>query len=439
MAPLASMASMLGYKVQGSDISSIRPNDPLSKCLIKGTQEINGWYPADTVVYSSAISANNPELSSARACAAEGTHVLHRSEFLQKILQPYKSLVVSGTHGKSTTSALLTHLLDDLGQDPLAVIGANMIRYHAAFRYGQGEFFIAEADESDGSFLNYDPYVGIVTDIDIDHLDHFGNIENIIRAFESFIDRISPEGFTALYWDNDNCREIFRKKQQSFITYGFSIGSEVRALDINSQGMLTEFTVVIARQQYKARVPLLGKHNILNCLGALSVIHGLKLNIEEAINSLSTFQGVQRRLNLIFQNEKIRIFDDYAHNPGKIAACIKSLKNAFPKDPLIVIFQPHRYSRLATMYVQMLEALQSADYVITVPVYSAGEAINPEYNPERIAYDLQKLWNIKAIPVQDMKFAHQAISKLNIRNFTLLTCGAGNIDNIGPQIADEYR
>jgi UDP-N-acetylmuramate--alanine ligase len=439
MSSLAGIAQHLGYEIQGSDIGYPSNSSILPQSSIKKTHEKDGWRPAEIVVYSSAIPSSNPELVSARDALNEGVLVLHRSEFLQKIISQFKPIVITGTHGKSTTSAILTHLLDDLNQDPLSAIGASMIRYKAPYRYGNGEFFIVEADESDGSFLNYNPFVGVITNIDIDHLDHYGNINNVVAAFDSFIDRVAFDGFNALFWDNQYCRELFRKKQSQFVTYGLSIGSELRALDIKFQGMMTEFTAIVARDRFKVKIPLFGVHNVLNCLSALSVVYGLKLDVEQAIKSLANFQGVQRRLNLIFENERIRIFDDYAHNPGKISACIKSLKEAFPNEPVVVVFQPHRYSRLATMYIPMLEALKSADYIITVPVFSAGESEDPQYTPERIASDIRNLCKIKAIPVSSLDMIPTKINDLNLSKLTVLTCGAGNINLVGSKIAEVYK
>ena len=438
MSSLAAMALKLGYEVQGSDLGKTPHHSILDGCVIKDSQIKDGWRPAQIVVYSSAIPRKNPELASARMAASEGILVLHRSEFLQHLMLAHTQIIVSGTHGKSTTSALLTHIFDDLSLDPLSVIGAQMARYQASIRYGKGNYFIAEADESDGTLLNYQPFVGVVTNIDVDHLDFYGSFGNIVNMFDSFIDKISPDGFAALFWDNEPCRNLFRKKKREFVTFGFNLGSEIRALDISQNGLTTHFKAVIDQEVYQIKIPLLGKHNILNSLASLSVVHGLKLDLEKAIASLSTFKGVQRRLNLTFENELIRIFDDYAHNPGKMSACIASLKEAFPMEPLIIVFQAHRYSRLQTMYVPMLESLKSADYVIVAPVFAAGEPDISDFSPNKIAFDIEKLCYIRAIPVSDQDQIPEIIEDLKLGKITVLTCGAGDIYKVGQKIAAKY-
>lgn len=438
MSSLAGLAEKLGYEVQGSDSGNIGNSSYLNEINIKTSQKEDGWRPAKIVVYSSAISENNPELISARKATSEGVQVLHRSEFLQTLMTEYRSILVSGTHGKSTTSALLTHIFDDLDQDPLSVIGAQMMRYNAPFRFGTGKYFIAEADESDGSFLNYKPFASIITNIDIDHLDYYKSLDNIVSAFDTFINNTSPDGFVALFWDNENCRNLFHKRPGNFITYGLTLGSEIRAIHIKSHGMITEFVAIVERDQYLVKIPLAGKHNILNTLAAIAVAHKLKLPLDKVVKSLASFKGVRRRLNLVFENNLVRIYDDYAHNPGKIEACIRSLKEAFPGRPLVTVFQAHRFSRLATMYRPMLEALKESDHIIVVPVYSAGEPDNPSFNPEQIALDLRKFFHAHAIAVKDMELAPSVIKSLKLSFPTVLTCGAGNIDTIGQKIAREF-
>lgn len=433
MKPLAQMAQLMGYEVQGSDLS--QSNDQNDLTNVSNNQKPMGWFPAGTVVYSSAISPENLELQSAYQSASLGVKVLHRSEFLNKIMSNHKQILVTGTHGKSTTSSLITHMLDDLSQDPLAAIGAVMTRYSESFRYGKGDYFVAEADESDGSFLTYHPEIAVITNIDLDHMEFYKTYENLVSYFSKFIDMVSPNGSTILYWDQEWARNLVKMKpNKCFLSFGLGLGCDVRAVDIRFQGFKTCFMAIVERDHIPVEIPLIGTHNVLNALAALALARTLGLNLQKSSESLKTFEGVYRRLNKIFQNSKAKIFDDYAHNPGKITACISSLKAAFENDPLIVIFQPHRFSRLETMYKEMLSSFRWADLVIVTPVYSAGEVDSGQYSPEKIARDLAFHSKTNAIGTPSLLGAVPLIQASNLRNPTILTLGAGDVRSITNKI-----
>jgi UDP-N-acetylmuramate--alanine ligase len=433
MKPLAQLAKLMGYEVQGSDLSPIEHVSDLGPVVRR--HDLMGWLPAGIVVYSSAISRENPELLSAIQSANLGVKVFHRSEFLDKLMSQQKQILVTGTHGKSTTSSIITHILDDLQLDPTAVIGAVMSRYGDSLRFGKGAYFIAEADESDGTFLSYHPHVAIVTNVDLDHMEFYKTYDNLKSYFSQFIDLVSDVGASILYWDQDWARNIVKlNPHKNFLTFGLNLGCDVRAINISNLGFKTRFLAVIERDQIPVEIPLIGTHNVLNALAALATSRVLGQDILQAAESLKSFRGVHRRLTTILQNSKVRIFDDYAHNPGKMTACIDSLKASFPHLPLIVIFQPHRFSRLETMYDEMLSSFKKADLVIVTPVYSAGEIDSGLFSPLSIALDLSKRSQTTAIGCLSLDDVIPLIKECHLSNPTILTLGAGDVNALTPKI-----
>ncbi len=438
MRPLAQLAKLMGYEVQGSDLSNIERVSDLGHIVRR--HDSMGWLPAGIIVYSSAISKENPELLSALESSNLGIKVFHRSEFLDRLMSQHKQILVTGTHGKSTTSSIITHILDDLQLDPTAVIGAVMSRYGDSLRFGKGTYFIAEADESDGSFLSYHPHVAVVTNVDLDHLEFYKTYDNLKSYFSKFTDLVTNEGTSVLYWDQDWARNIVKlSPHKNFLTFGLNIGCDVRAVNLSSLGFKTSFLAIVERDQIPIEIPLIGTHNVLNALAALSTTRVLGQNIQKAAESLKSFNGVHRRLSKILENSEVRIFDDYAHNPGKMTACINSLKDSYPNFPLIVIFQPHRFSRLETMYEEMLSSFKKADLVIVTPVYSAGETDFGLYSPFTIAQDLGKLSQTKAIGCTSLDEVIPLIKECHLSNPSILTLGAGDVDTLTPKIQDLFN
>lgn len=435
MSGLAELALHRGYTVQGSDLRSSWMTDHLARL---GAHVMFGHRPenvngAKTVIYSSAISQDNPEMLAAQN---SGHKLWHRSDFLAFLMQGYHSITVAGTHGKSTTSAMIAHVLTALNLDPVVATGGIMHLTGSTARTGNGQIFVAEADESDGSFLKYRPHLAIVTNIDPDHMDYYRTEERLIGTFREYLGEIREDGMAILGWDNPRSRLLGGNYEGNRLTYGLLIGSEVRAYDIRWDGSHTIFQSIVERDLYPVRLKMIGQHNVQNALCALAVTRALDLDVAAAARSLADFQGVARRLTCVFDDGKTTIFDDYAHNPGKIAACIQGLRKAYPDRPLHVIYQPHRYTRLETMYDETLASLRDAQHVYWLPVYAAGETTQEDFSPERLAKDLQSEYGVPSHACADL---HDAANKVLIHSgprSVILTVGAGDVHKCSTQLRD---
>lgn len=437
MSGLAELAVRSGMLVQGSD-QGASPNlqrlKGLGIAIFEG-HDAKFLGVAKTVVVSSAISATNVELSAARK---RGLDIWHRSQFLAHLMSNKQAVTVAGTHGKSTTSAMITYFLDVLGLDPSAATGGIMVAYESTARYGLGSLFVAEADESDGSFLKYRPHVGVVTNVAFDHMEFFKDQDGLVRAFSEYLGHIDEEGLAVIGWDNSLARQIGSRFNRRRLTYGFALGSDVRGFDYRAGGGEITFTAIVEKDKVPCRLKALGRHNAQNALCALAVARGLGLDVRKAAECLAEFPGVDRRMTLLLEAPDVAIYDDYAHNPGKISACINGLKEAWPTRELHVVYQPHRYSRLETMYDQMLDALANVDVVYVVPVYSAGETTTRDFSPAVLAADLQKRLEIKARPCSSLSEATLALKTHLKAPAVVLTVGAGDVWKVSHQLRDEY-
>lgn len=435
MAPLARVALEMGHKVSGSDLVE---NDATGYFRSRGatiysdqnTASLNG---VGLVVVSSAIKGDNPELKRAQNL---GIDIVHRSDLLNDLMKNKKAITISGTHGKTTTAAMITHILQTMGLRPTAVIGGNMLNYNTSALTGAGELFVAEADESDGTLLKYKPFINVLTNIDNDHLDYYQSFEELVDTFSRYLRKTDSEGISVIGWDNKNSKDVGCNYPGEKITYGFRIGSEIRALSYKTHHDGTEFKVVVERGCFHVKIQLIGKHNIQNALAALCVARCLNLDIKMALDALSTFKGVERRLSLKYQDDKIKIYDDYAHNPGKISSSIQATREAYPDFKICVIFQPHRFSRLETMYNETVAAFKNADLVYVLPVFSAGEAVNNDYCSPGLAEDIAKHSSTRTCGVSDFNRCLENITASLNEPTVFLTLGAGNVHVISTRLKE---
>ncbi len=436
MSGLAEYAIHLGCEVTGSDTAT---QDSTSRLESLGARIFSGHAPgnidgADEIVFSSAIKDDNAEL-----LAAKSSHLplLHRSQLLAKFMRGKNSITVAGTHGKTTTAALVTHILTSCGADPVAVIGGVMLQNQSNIRTGSGNYFVAEADESDGSFLNYEPVLAALTNIDRDHLDFYGSFDNVKAAFRKYLMTSDPDVGVVCCWDDNAIREVSEGIGRPRLTYGMLLGCEVRAIDIQQSGMHTTFTAVVERDRFRCKLPLMGRHNVLNALCGLAIARALGLDVREASQSLETFKGVSRRMELLAETPEIKVFDDYAHNPGKIQACISGARSAWPSQQITVVHQPHRFSRLETMYDLMAESFRGADDVILLPVYSAGESPVRETNLEAFASAVSLRSSTRTHVLDDKTAACRLALQLSRHPAIILTIGAGDVWKVGHMLREQ--
>lgn len=425
MRPLAEIAFASGYEVTGSDQSlSFNVDRLLSRNIpvMIGHNATNLPHLPCDVIISSAVKADNPELQAAKQ---KGYRVLHRSDLLHELLQNKKAICVSGTHGKTSTTAMLAYMLNALGLDPTAAIGGELLGLEQASFVGAGEYFVAECDESDGSFLKYDPYLTIITNIDLDHLDHYGDIEGLKTAFFNFAAKTHKDGTVIVGWDNAIVRDIINEFGGGKLAFGTRIGSEVRGTRFVSQGRSFSYEAIVDKTLVKSEVSLVGKHNFQNVLCCLSVAYALKLDLHKAARVLSHYPGASRRFSLMAEHGVTKIYDDYAHNPGKIRSCIEGARSAFPKERILVIFQPHRYSRLETMYTEFMQSFGAADEVFVLPVYAAGETTTQDFSPTRLAADIELSSKVKALAYETEVLKVRLIQPS--LPTVLITIGAGDV------------
>jgi UDP-N-acetylmuramate--alanine ligase len=434
MRPLAEIALAQGYQVSGSDqaaSSSLRSLQEQGARITLGHRREALPDEPSAVVVSTAIGTDNPEVLAAQE---RGWPILHRSELLHTLMQGRKAICVSGTHGKTSTTAMLAYMLEALGQEPTAAIGGEIVGRDRNALVGKGPYFVAECDESDGSFLRYDPFISIVTNIDLDHLDYYKDLEGLKRGFLSFVEKTSADGWAIFGWDNAAAREVAHLFEGQRLSFGTRIGSEVRGLSFNSKGNSAAYEAVVDKQLIQDTAPVVGRHNLQNILCCLAVASVLELDVVQAAAALRSYPGVGRRFSLVAETDRVRIFDDYAHNPGKIRSCIEGAREAFPRDELIIIFQPHRYSRLETMYNETMGSFGAADEVFVLPVYAAGETSQRVFSPESIAKDMSIASQTKALAYDEALLGERL---LNPKKATvLITIGAGDVWRLGLEWKD---
>ena len=390
MRPLACSAKHFGYEVFGSDSNiSTRNIEGFKKLGIRvfDDQDEKNLRGIKSVIISSAIPEHNVELRHARKL---GIPVYHRSEFLHKLSKDKNQIAISGTHGKTTSSSILTYLLDRLGFDPNAILGGEMVYNNSSFRTGSGEHFIIEADESDGSFLNYRPSISLLTNIDVDHLDHYQNENNLNLAFNQFLNNTKPEGSKVVGVNNQKEDMFFQNLCPPKLSFGTLKNCDLFINSIKQLEGFQSFKIHWKKKTYPVQLSSLGKHNALNCTGALACLLTMGIPLEKAIPYLKDFPGTSRRLTIIYDQENTSIIDDYAHNPGKIRASIEATRSSWPKCDLTVIFEPHRYSRIATLYDSFTESFKYAQRVFVAPIFSAGEKINPLISVSTLSEEIQK-------------------------------------------------
>jgi UDP-N-acetylmuramate--alanine ligase len=440
MSPLAMFVASLGIKVTGSDKSQLDDDrfENLKIDLLVGHEDLKLSSDANTVILSSAIKSDNPELIQT---VEKNKNILHRSELLSLIAKHFKLITVAGIHGKSTTSALISFLLERLRQSPSFIIGAEILSKDsrpAAFQVGSGPLLVIEADESDGSFLNYTPFISVVTNIDQDHMDYYKDMISMEDAFAKHISSIAQDGKSIVFWDHPRVRSVSQSNDViPRLTYGSFIGSEIRLIGFSQVGFNASVQTIFEHKLINFSLPLIGKHNAFNALAALSVCHALELNVLTASKELTNFQGVSRRLFCHYARNGNFIYDDYAHNPVKISSCLEGLHQAFPDHQILVVFQPHRYSRTEALFDDFSKSFSNADLVIVTSVYAAGETPRVGLDGDELASSISIKSNVPTIFCRSLNEASLMLqSKCRLctehntdrgAKFVAITIGAGDV------------
>ena len=440
MSGIAEVLKNLGYEVRGSDLRQSEATKRLQTLGINITighmaENVKG---AHVVVVSSAISSDNPEVTAAKE---QLIPVIPRAEMLAELARLKYGVLVAGSHGKTTTTSLIASVLASGGFDPTVVIGGKLKSIGSHAKLGQGEFLIAEADESDGSFLKLSPTVAVVTNIDREHLDFFENIEGLKTAFLSFVNKVPFYGLSILCADNEHVKELLPKIQRRFITYGLSKGVDLVAENIRIEGIKSKFKAILKGVSLGSfEVPLPGGHSVSNSLAAIGVAHELGLDMDTVRKALKSFSGVQRRFEFKGESYGIKIFDDYGHHPSEILATLVAAKEAMKQNTdnkkrtgrLVVLFQPHRYTRTRDLLSDFFGAFVDADKIILMDIYPAGEKPIDGINSEVLLKGIMAAGKDIVYIKDRIKIIDYLCEELKDGD-TLLTLGAGDVWKIGEE------
>lgn len=450
MCGIAEVLLNLGYVVSGSDIARSSVTDHLTAL---GAKVYIGHKPeniegADAVVVSSAIKPDNPEVVAAKACKLP---VVPRAVMLAELMRLRRGIAIAGAHGKTTTTSLTATLLAAGGLDPTYVIGGRLNSSGVNARLGAGEFLVAEADESDASFLNLTPVLSVVTNIDHDHMDTYGHDFNKLKdAFVEFLSRLPFYGVAVLCVDDENVRSIIPRVTRRVIGYGLTEAAEVRAIDIRSEGTRTAYTIL---RPGHAPLPVVlnlpGLHNVTNSLAAVAVATLVGVDDKAIVKGLSEFTGVGRRFaqygQLPIRNAEgqatgsFTLVDDYGHHPHEIEATIAAVHTAWPEKRLLVVFQPHRYTRTRDCFEDFVNLLCQADAVVLADVYPAGEAPLVGADGRALAHAARLRGQNNLIFCPHIEDVPAAVHKMVRDGDVVLTIGAGSVGRVPAMLVKESK
>jgi UDP-N-acetylmuramate--alanine ligase len=432
MGGIAEVLLNLGYQVQGSDL---KPNAVTRQLERLGATVHFGHAPghvegADVVVASTAVPAGNPELVAARE---QRIPVVQRAEMLAELMRFRQGIAVAGTHGKTTTTSLLASVLAAGGLDPTFVIGGQLKSAGTNARLGAGRYLVAEADESDASFLHLQPVIAIVTNIDLDHMGTYGgDFARLRQAFVEFLHNLPFWGLAVLCIDDENVREVLPSLSRPVTTYGLSEDADLRAVNVRREGFRTSFDVLReGRPPLPVALNLPGAHNVLNTLAVIAVASELGVPDEAIQSALSEFEGIGRRLERIGEvavgGRRVELVDDYGHHPTEIAATLEAVRQGWPGRRLVLAFQPHRYTRTHELIDDFGQVLSEADVLLVTEVYPAGEAPIANADGRAVCRAVRSRGRVEPVFVEDVQQLAESLRGLLRDGDLVVTMGAGSI------------
>ena len=433
MSAIAEIMLQIGYKVQGSDAKASANTERLEKLgarVFVGHDAAHVGDGVSAVVFSTAVKLDNPEMAAARD---RGLPLVRRAEMLAELMRLQFSIAVGGTHGKTTTTSMIATLLDAGGLDPTVVNGGIINAYNTNAKVGQGDWIVVEADESDGSFLRLKSTVAVVTNIDAEHLDHYGDFDAIKKAFRDFVENIPFYGFAAVCLDHPEVQAMAASvENRRLVTYGINPQAEVRALRVEMDQLGAQFDVCIQPRDgttvniERLRLPMPGWHNVSNALAAIAVARELGVSEQAIREGLAGFVGVKRRFTTTGVALGVRIIDDYGHHPVEIAAVLRAARQV-TEGRVIAVVQPHRYSRLRDLMTEFCACFNDADVVIVSEVYAAGEAPLEGFDRDALMEGLRR-WGHRHVLGLDSPTHLPRMIRDEARSGDLVVClGAGDI------------
>ncbi len=443
MSGIAEVLLSLGYKVSGSDLKGSPVTERLAKlgARICAGHKAENVQEAQVVVTSTAVSPDNPEVIQARK---SGVPVIPRIEMLAEIARLKYTVAVAGTHGKTTTTSMVASVLQSGGLDPTVVVGGKLKHLESGAHLGKGDFLVAEADESDGSFLKLSPAIEIITNIDNDHLDYYGTFNNIVEAFVQYSGRVPFYGCVIACLDDPHVKSILSRMTRRVLTYGFDSGAQIRADSLKTDESGSSFEVFAgAAPLGPVRLQVAGRHNVLNALASVGVGLEIGISFTKIAEGLAAFEGVGRRMEIKGETGGVTVVDDYGHHPTEIKATLAALRARYAGRRIVALFQPHRFSRTQSLWKEFSESFKEADVVYLLDVYPAGEAPMAGVSSALILEPLKK----------NHLSAHALPSPLNLSSVqknlrqgdVVITLGAGDVWKCGDlllaskRIRDEVR
>ena len=430
MSGLAEILRSLEFDVSGSDLKENSTTKRLESLGVRidvghRAENVRG---VDVVVYSSAIRPENPEIVEARAL---GIPVIARAEMLAELMRVKYGVAIAGSHGKTTTTSLVATILRHAGLDPTVVVGGKMAALGSNARLGAGDLLVAEADESDGSFLRLTPTIGVVTNIDPEHLDHYGTLEKLKDAFVEFAAGVPFYGLAVLCLDHPEVQDILPRIPRRHVTYGVSPQADYQARGIQFRGLETSFNAYRRGQPlggFTVRMP--GAHNVLNCLAAIAVADELEVPLDVTKQALATFGGVARRFTIVGVTDGVTLVDDYGHHPAEVRATLEAARRAYSGDDhrVVVAFQPHRYTRTRDLFEDFTRAFNQADVLVVTDIYAAGEAPIPGASSERLVQAIREHGHHDARYVPNKADLPDVLEGLVRQGDVVIALGAGDVN-----------
>ncbi len=428
MCGIAEVLSNLGYIVSGSDIAETE----ITKHLVEVGATVHYGHAADNVrdvdvvVTSTAIKGYNPEVEAARA---RKIPVIPRAEMLSELMRMKFGINVAGSHGKTTTTTMIAASLMHAGLDPTAVIGGRVNGYGLAnARLGESEYLVAEADESDGSFLRLLPKVAVVTNIDAEHLDHYGDLAGVKRAFIDFINRVPFYGVAALCLDDPIVQSILPEVQKRYVTYGMEAQADYRARNVRHDGLTCRYIAWRGAEELgEVAIRLPGRHNIQNSLAVLAVCDYLDVGFDVFVEAMAAFEGIQRRFTIRGEHDGITVVDDFGHHPTEVRATLAGARAGFPGRRIVAAFQPHRFTRTRDQFQEFARSFNNADVLVMCDVFSAGEAPIEGANADLLCQAVREHGHksVTHVPRREDVAAH--LRSIVKPGDLVITLGAGNI------------
>ena len=440
MAGIAEVLLNLGYAVSGTDL---KPSSVTERLRSLGARVEEGHAAlhlgaADVVVVSSAVAPENPEILAAHA---QRVPVVRRAEMLAELMRFRYGIAIAGTHGKTTTTSLIASVLAEGGVDPTFVIGGRLASADANAKLGLGKYLVAEADESDASFLHLQPMLAVVTNIDADHLGSYENdLGRLKQGFLEFLHNLPFYGLAVLCSDDDNTRELIPSLGRRVVSYGFGERADIRASAVERHGLRTRFIVESKerRKPLTVELNLPGRHNVLNSLAAVAVAAELEIGDVPLLKALAEFSGVDRRMQVhgtvTTASGRVTFVDDYGHHPTELAATIAAARDAWPGRRLVVCFQPHRYTRTLALLDDFAQVLSTVDALVLTNVYSAGETPLAGADGKSLARAVRVRGAVEPIFVEDLSELPTVLGQILRADDVVLTLGAGSIGAVAPTL-----